>query len=166
MEKFNRIVLKGIIKGLMAQGQKSRQLIQKTTESARDGHWQMKRRIGHETRLHLAAYAFLRGKRFREVEPYALWESTYERESFVAALLAVVNRHTSWELKANNVHVPGRGYVRQYTKEEISAWLDEPRAALPPRRPRAPYCPPATAEGSPRGLLRKVTERLTKAATA
>lgn len=166
MEKFNRIVLKGIIKGLTAQGYKSRQLIQETTESARDGHWQMKRRIGSETRLHLLAYAFLRGKHFREVEPHALWESTWVREAFLTSLVMVINRHTSWEHKANNVHVPGRGHVRQYTKEEISAWLDEPRAALPPPRPRVAYCPPTTADGSPLRPHRKVKEHLMKVATA
>ena len=166
MEKFNHIVLKGIIKGLTAQGYKSRKLIQNTIESTRDGHWMMKRRIGNQTRLYLAAYGFLRGLRYREVEPYTSWENRDALSFFVDGLVAVINRHTTWEHKANNVHVPGRGYVRQYTKDEILKWLEEPKAAAQPLRPRVPYCPPVSADGSPRRLLKKVKEHLTKVATA
>ena len=67
--KAKLLTLKAKIKGLAASGLKTRELINKSTGKKRDGHWNIKRLIGQETRYHLIAYGLIRGKSYNEIEP-------------------------------------------------------------------------------------------------
>lgn len=65
---LSRIVLKAKICGLMQSAHKSRELIRATSGAKRNGHWKMKRLIGAQCRLHILAYAYLRGFYYARVE--------------------------------------------------------------------------------------------------
>lgn len=72
MKFYNRrqlLTLKAKIKGLAAEGKRTREILQAKSGDARYHLWQIKREIGLETRLHLIAYGLLRGKKFSEIEP-------------------------------------------------------------------------------------------------
>ena len=66
--KARLLTLKAKIKGLAASGLKTRELINKSTGKKRDGHWNIKRLIGQETRYHLIAYGLIRGKNYNQIE--------------------------------------------------------------------------------------------------
>jgi hypothetical protein len=165
MDKIERIILKGIIKGLTAQGHKSRRLMQQTSGDTRSGHRYVKNVIGQRTRLYLLAYAFLRGKKFREIEPRTDWKSKYLLSQVSSQLILVVNQYTDYEAGKKNAVTNGR-YRAVKNEDEIIEWLTaEPRAEKQPLKPRVPYSRQAT-DGRPERQPQKIGRHLTKVATA
>ncbi len=72
MKTFNKsqlISLKGKVKGLAAEGLRTREFINASKGKRRDYYWNMKRSIGVETRYHLLAYGLLRGLSYDQMEP-------------------------------------------------------------------------------------------------
>lgn len=142
MEMYNRIVLKAIIKGLAAEGQRTRKFINKTSKDVRHGHWTLKRKIGADARMYLLAYAFLAGRPYRSVEPRTeLHDAPGVLTSLSESLHVIVNRHSSWEKGNKNVWIKGVGYVRQYDLDEVKLWLNHPKAAPLPPPVKRPYDP-------------------------
>lgn len=145
MELYNRVVLRAAIKGLAAEGQRSRKFICRTTKEVKSGHWYFKRRIGVMTRLHLLAYAFLEGRQYRTVEPYTDLSSGDSLANLAEPLLNIVNRYSEWKKGSRNVFESGRGYVHVYNLDEVVAWLNQPMAAPRPPRIKPPYDPSRVA---------------------
>jgi hypothetical protein len=142
MEMYERIVLKAVIKGLAVEGQRTRKFINRTSKDVRYGHWSLKRKIGEQTRMYLLAYAFLEGRSYRSVEPYTeLHEISGVLSRMSETLQTFVNRFSSWEKGNKNVWIKGKGYVRQYDLDEVTFWLNHPKADPLPPPVKRPYDP-------------------------
>ena len=98
----------------------------------------MKRAVGHDTRFHLLAYAYLEGRAYRTVEPHSTLE---DFTKFAERLLEIVNRHTYWIKGKKNVWVNGKGYVYLHSIDDVKSWLDVPQAPRKPLPPKRPYDP-------------------------
>ena len=62
------IIMRGKIKGLALEGQRTRKFINVSEKDVKDGHWKIKRAIGQDARYHLIAYGLLRGREYRTIE--------------------------------------------------------------------------------------------------
>lgn len=69
MNKSKLLILKAIIKGLAAEGIRSRLFINRSSGEKRERHWNTKRSIGAEARYYLLAYGLLRGLPYEKMEP-------------------------------------------------------------------------------------------------
>ena len=68
MIKNRLILVKAHIKGLAAEGQRTRKYIDRSVKEKRDSFWRLKREIGVDARNYLLAYGLLRNV------PYSLME--------------------------------------------------------------------------------------------
>lgn len=66
--KIGLHVLRAKIKGFAAESRSIRRLINKSSGEARHKLWNLKSDLGFTARMHLLAYAFLRGKPFYLIE--------------------------------------------------------------------------------------------------
>ncbi len=114
MYDWQRIGLKGIIKGLTERGRWCRTQIQKTREARRAGWWTAKRAVGECAREYHLAYGLLRGV------PYAAMEqrdAPGDKDTLARradALVAKIAEFGDWQEK------------RAWTKDAILAWLTTP----------------------------------------
>lgn len=69
--KSQLLSLKAKIKGLAAEGRRTRMFISKSQGERKYYYWDQKRSIGMEARYHLIAYGLLLGKDYKEIEPNA-----------------------------------------------------------------------------------------------
>jgi hypothetical protein len=102
MKFYNRrqlLTLKAKIKGLAAEGKRTREILQTKSGYAKYYLWQIKREIGLETRLHLIAYGLLRGKRFSEIESNVKFPEKWPSDpsSLEYQLYANWNYNFPWE---------------------------------------------------------------------
>lgn len=67
--KTSLVILRRKIKGLSDEGCRLRRKINKAKLSLKNNLWDRKREVGIETRLHLLAYAYIKGKKYRDIEP-------------------------------------------------------------------------------------------------
>jgi hypothetical protein len=90
--KHQLLTLKAKIKGLAAEGGRTRGILQTKTGEARDHYWNLKRSIGKEARYHLIAYGLLRGKDYSQIEPNSDKHLLYWNLDF-SYLLQVIHNH-------------------------------------------------------------------------
>lgn len=90
--------LKAKIKGLAAESVKMRQEINILHGMAKCDAWEDKRTFGEETRLHLLAYGFLKGKSYRDMEPVSNLEF-FLRSYNIERLQQIIMQHTFWPLE-------------------------------------------------------------------
>ena len=98
MERWDRLVLKAVIKGLAAEARRERRRGWPTPNG--------RAYLGAQARLCLLAYALLRGK------ARASLESPGTRKVPAAALLATVLRYGGWRAQ------------RDWTLETVTAWCE------------------------------------------
>jgi hypothetical protein len=68
LKKSELLILKALIKGLAAEGSRTRKFINKSVKERKDYYWNQKRSIGSTARYYLIAYGLLRGKSYQEIE--------------------------------------------------------------------------------------------------
>jgi hypothetical protein len=86
------LTLKAKIKGLAAEGSRTRCILQTKKGESRDHYWNLKRSIGREARYHLIAYGLLRGKLYSNIEPNSNKSLLYWSLDF-SYLLQVIHNH-------------------------------------------------------------------------
>lgn len=69
MLDHNVQALRAKVRGFEAEGRTIRSRISKSSGKTRESFWHRKRRLGELTRWHLLAYAFMKGRPYKDVEP-------------------------------------------------------------------------------------------------
>ena len=88
------ISLKAKIKGLAAEGRRTRDFIARSKGNERYANWNVKRSIGVEARYHLIAYGLLRGLPYSIIEPNSGKKSEYFfNYEYIAQ---ICQRHSFW----------------------------------------------------------------------
>lgn len=97
MNKKQLLTLKAKIKGLAAEGSRTRKFINSSTGEKRWSHWQTKRWIGEDARLYLIAYGLLRGVPYDKIEPNVSREkySKLINDWDLRKLLSIINLYTN-----------------------------------------------------------------------
>lgn len=98
-------VLRAKIKGFASESQSIRRQINASKGEKRHALWMLKHEIGFQARMHLLAYALLRGKKFSSVERKGCFEN-------IGSLERILGEH-------------GRFTPVFFTREKIFAWMDE-----------------------------------------
>jgi hypothetical protein len=120
LSKKQLVSLKAVIKGLAAESKVIRKnLIHPKVDVERANGWRTKRHVGNYARLHLLAYAFMRGFKYEQVERLLVVDENhksrqnYDAERLAEIILKICEFHGTIEVKWN----------KELNSKVIKSWL-------------------------------------------
>lgn len=130
MSTVEFLFFRGVVKGLAAECAKSRKKIQNSSGDAKRAFWDQKRSIGLHVRAYSLAYAYVKGKKFRDIEGHTDVSNEYKTR-----ILAL------WVLEAlKSCCSP---CMLSHKEQDVIKWLkEEPAREKPALKPKKPYTRP------------------------
>ena len=113
---YEIVKIKGVIKELSLLSRRVRSRIENAKDRKRYDLWVEKRAIGASTRVYLLAYAYLKGRKLREVEPHtrSFGRETSDVRDIVVSMTPCNSSRAMKELE-----------------EKLKKWFEEPVIPVP-----------------------------------
>ena len=116
MKYFTRhelLILKAKIKGLAAEGTRTRNILRKKRGKEREKYWELKKQIGKEARYYLIAYGLLRGVSYSDIEPNSNKEQMNRWNFDIDRLTRIIHDECPYP----------RLYAKQWTPKVIQEYI-------------------------------------------